>query len=560
MLLWESPDVTRFLRIRVVGLILLASCPAVFNAHADCSLTNLGVTPLNEMAFASYASNKGGLYPNGLNTRPPAHELAGIAIANAIQPLDTAGNINTNTGKIGLLSLGMSNTTLEWGMPGADNFTSQATNDPSLNPRVVIADGGIPGQDAPDWTNLVSSNWSMVVTSRLVFANLTTNQVQVVWLKQALQFAGTYGAFPAHAQKLREAEEQILRNAKTLFPNLKIAYLSSRTRAYTNADPSAPNPEPYAFESGFAVRWVVEDQIKGTNNLNYNPTNGPVVAPWLSWGPYLWADGMTPRGDGLIWQCGDVVVSDYMHPSSSGIQMVGTQLLAFFKTDPTATPWFLKPSGDGAPTCAPTANVTNGFRPLTVNFFAHVTNGTGGLRDGKWTFEDGEFATNANPVKVFKTPGLYHARFTVTDTNGNTAQGMVAVKVNAKLTDWLYSKFSAADLLKSEVSGPTANPDGDPFPNLLEFALGLEPTESDPPDTVTTTFANNVFTLTFPHYKYAGDAPLTLEVTSDFVTWTPLAVAQSEDDDPVELLTYQEPMTNSAPRFFRLRAQLLPTQ
>jgi hypothetical protein len=44
------------------------------------------------------------------------------------------------------------------------------------------------------------------------------------------------------------------------------------------------------------------------------------------------------------------------------------------------------------------------------------------------------------------------------------------------------------------------------------------------------------------------------------VTWTPLAVAQSEDDDPVELLTYQEPMTNSAPRFFRLRAQLLPTQ
>jgi PKD repeat protein len=541
------------------ALLLLVGLVGFQVARADCSLTNLGIAPLNEMAFATYASNQGGLYPNSLNTRPPAHEAAGIAIANAIQPLDSAGTVNTNTGKIGLLSLGMSNVTLEWGMPGANNFSNQATNDPSLNPRVAIADGGISGMDAPDWTNLASPNWSTVVASRLPAAGLTTNQVQVVWLKQALQNVTNYGSFPTHARTLQTMEAAILRNAKVWFPNLKIAYLSSRTRAYTDM-PTNSNPEPYAFESGFAVRWVVEDQIKKTNNLNFDPTNGPVVAPWISWGPYLWADGLVPRGDGFIWECTDTA-GDHMHPSTaSGVPKVATQLLAFFKTDPTATPWFLKKPGLGAPTCAPTASVTNGFRPLTVTFSAHATNGSASFHNGKWTFEDGEFATIANPVKVFKTPGLYHARFTATDTNGNTAQGMVAVKVNAKLTDWLTAKFSAADMLKSEVSGTTANPDGDAFPNLLEFALGLEPTETDPPDTVITTFTDNVFKLTFPHYKYAGDAPLTLEVTSDFVTWTPLAVTQSDDDDPVELLTYQEPMTNSAPRFFRLRAQLLPTQ
>jgi len=550
---------TTLFRIRAVVLILLGSLPVSFIARADCTLTNLGIAPLNEMAFGTYLSNKGGLYPNGANTRPAAHQAVGIAIATALEPLDANGVTETNTGKIGLLSLGMSNVTQEWATKGTNNFRGLATNDPSLNPRVAIADGGIGGQDAPDWTNLVSTNWEMVVTQRLVTAGLTTNQVQVVWLKQALQFAGSYGVFPTHARTLQAMEGQILRNAKALFPNLKIAYLSGRTRAYTNSS-VGPNPEPYAFESGFAVRWVIEDQLKGTNNLNYNPMAGPVVAPWLSWGPYLWADGLTPRGDGFIWQCADAE-PDFMHPSTNGgVPKVATQLLAFFKTDPTATPWFLKKPGAGAPTCSPTASVTNGFRPLMVNFLANATNGSAPLRDWKWTFEDGEFSTNANPVKVFRTPGLYHARFTVTDTNGNTAQGSVTVKVNAKWSDWLAAKFTATERLDLSISGTTATQDGDNFPNLLEYAMGLEPQEADLTSTVSTTVNNGNFSMTFPHYKYAADAPLTLEATSDFTTWEPVAITPSLDDDPVEHLTFQEPMTNSAPRFFRLRAELLPTQ
>lgn len=549
-------------RVRSIVPVFIGCLLFSHNLRADCSLTNLGVAPLNEMAFSTYASNQGGLYPNGINTRPPAHELAGLAIATSIQPLETNGVVNTNTGKIGLLSIGMSNVTQEWATkPGANHFTSQATNDPSLNPKVVIADGGISGQDAVNWTNLTSTNWSWVATNRLAAANLTTNQVQVIWMKQAIRMAGTNGPFPTHARLLQDMTEQIVRNAKVMFPNLKIMYLASRTRAYTNANPSAPNPEPYAFESGFSVRWVIEDQIKATNNLNYDSLTGPVVAPWLSWGPYLWADGLTPRGDGFTWQCTDTeYLVDFMHPSPAGVQKVATQLLAFFKTDPTATPWFLKAPGPGAPTCAPTASVTNGFRPLTVTFSAHATNGSAPLHDAKWTFEDGEFSTNANPVKVFKTPGLYHARLTVTDTNGNTAQGMVAVKVNAKLSDWLASKFSAEDLLKSEVSGPTANPDGDKFPNLLEFTMGLEPDHPEPAETVATTLTNGVFRITFPHYKFAGDAELSLEATSDFFSWTPAPTSVAQDDGSVEMLTFQEPATNSLPRFFRLKSVLLSSQ
>ena len=63
------------------------------------------------------------------------------------------------------------------------------------------------------------------------------------------------------------------------------------------------NPEPYAYESGFAVKWIVQAQIDQmvdhtihddrAGDLDYHDSK-----PWIGWGPYLWADGATPRSDG----------------------------------------------------------------------------------------------------------------------------------------------------------------------------------------------------------------------------------------------------------------------
>src|SRR5690349_1987469 len=95
--------------VGLLALVLVFSGPRLV---ADCSVTNLGVAPLNEMGFAKYANATGGLYPHGANTRPPVHEAAGVRIAtNEIVPLNAAGNTDTNSGKIVLLSLGVSNTT-----------------------------------------------------------------------------------------------------------------------------------------------------------------------------------------------------------------------------------------------------------------------------------------------------------------------------------------------------------------------------------------------------------------------------------------------------------------
>jgi PKD repeat protein len=546
---------------QLAALVAFVLALSVGRLVADCSVTNLGVAPLNEMGFATYPNSVGGLYPNGANTRPPAHESAGMQIAtNEIVPLNASGSTDTNNGKIVLLSLGVSNTTQEWA--SGDNLTHNITNafkyradqDPSKNPQLVIVDGAFGGQDAITWTNPNSANWAMVITQRLVAAGVTTNQVQALWLKQALVAPHNYGSFPRHAQALQGYLAIILRIAKAKYPNLKLAYLSCRTRSYdTNA--ADLNPEPFAFETAFADKWVVQDQINGLNNLNYNPSNGPVVAPWLSWGPYIWGDGLTPRSDGMVWLCSDLSQTDYTHPSSNGVFKVASQLLAFFKTDPTTTPWFLKKSTAGGPACAPSGSTTNGPMPLTVNFTANAVPGTAPLRAAQWTFEDGEFATNANPVKTFRSPGTYRARLTVTDTNGNTAQGLVTINVNSTFDAWRAGKFTPAELGNTNISGASANPDGDASPNLLEYAMGLDPKTADPASTLSATLSNSLFTLSFPHYKPATDAPIALEVSPDLVNWSSVTITPSLDLGLTETLTHQE--SASAPaRFFRLKCSL----
>jgi hypothetical protein len=124
----------------------------------------------------------------------------------------------------------------------------------------------------------------------------------------------------------------ILISFKRKFPTLRIAYLSSRIWA-GNATGSL-NPEPYAYESAFPIRWLIKRQLKD------DPELGLDQAPLLLWGPYLWAEGEKGRrSDDLVWRPQDFV-RDGVHPSNSGRQKVAELLLKFCSTNPLAKPWF----------------------------------------------------------------------------------------------------------------------------------------------------------------------------------------------------------------------------
>ena len=120
----------------------------------------------------------------------------------------------------------------------------------------------------------------------------------------------------------------------------RIVYLGSRI--YGGWAVNDLNPEPYAYEGAFACRWLIQDQIKGNPDLNYDSSRGAVQSPLLLWGPYFWADGLTPRkSDGLVWEKEDLG-NDGTHPSGSGCRKVAGMLLKFFETDSNARTWFVK--------------------------------------------------------------------------------------------------------------------------------------------------------------------------------------------------------------------------
>ena len=177
-----------------------------------------------------------------------------------------------------------------------------------------------------------------MLDQRLEKAGVAHQQVQAAWVKQALAQPAGLGDFPKHAEALKRHMVGLLNKLREKFPNLRIAYLSSRI--YAGYATTALNPEPYAYESAFAVRWLIADQMKGEPALNFDPEKGTVKSPLLLWGPYLWADGKKGRKtDDLVWQPEDLG-PDGTHPSESGRHKVAELLLGFMKTDPTAKLWF----------------------------------------------------------------------------------------------------------------------------------------------------------------------------------------------------------------------------
>lgn len=285
---------------------------------ANCAATTVGVIPLTGTGTSPHEGVPLGLYPGGTNVIPPLHLAAGIALAAAVVPRNAAG-VPKNNGKIGLLSIGMSNTRHEF-----------AVLPPASNPKVRYANGAQLGVPAEDWADPNHECWQRL-TIALTNAGLSDAQVQVVWMKNCTQ--EPTGGWPEATDILQANLRATVLLLAARFPNLKIVYLSSRV--YGGYCDGPGNPEPYAYDGGFAVRGLIGEQLDGQL-----PSE-----PWLAWGPYLWADGLTPReGDGLIWECANFL-DDGLHPSASGKAKVAGLLYDFLSSDPTALPWFV---GTGA--------------------------------------------------------------------------------------------------------------------------------------------------------------------------------------------------------------------
>jgi hypothetical protein len=124
-------------------------------------------------------------------------------------------------------------------------------------------------------------------------------------------------------------------------------------------------------------------------------------------------------------------------------------------------------------------------------------------------------------------------------------------------TQWQKANFTAEELADKAISGPTATPAQDGVPNLLKFALGLDPNQSARNLLPSPQLVNGNFQVSFTQSLATLDANVVIEVSSDLSSWTPATGAQLDVQgmDDYQLVTFS--VAASGKLFIRLRASLV---
>ena len=90
----------------------------------------------------------------------------------------------------------------------------------------------------------------------------------------------------------------------------------------------------------------------------------------------------------------------------------------------------------------------------------------------------------------------------------------------ATLTAWKEDNFSPGDLADPAISGTLADPDGDGFANLFEYALGMKPKVTDQPQLLESQVVEGNLTLIYLRSKAPADITCTVEVSGDLKIWS----------------------------------------
>ncbi len=162
-----------------------------------------------------------------------------------------------------MCTIGMSNTEQE-----SRSFFKLLTVTEGVDPRVLAINCAEGSQTASKIKDPNFAYWKLV-SARILDAGATPQQVQIVWMKEA-----------NYARHLEADESAVLNVLHDKFSNLKIAYLSNRIYGGNAGGPL--NPEPYAYSSGFSVKWLIASQIAEKPELNYDPAKGAVRGPWIA--------------------------------------------------------------------------------------------------------------------------------------------------------------------------------------------------------------------------------------------------------------------------------------
>lgn len=145
-----------------------------------------------------------------------------------------------------------------------------------------------------------------------------------------------------------------------------------------------------------------------------------------------------------------------------------------------------------------------------------------------------------------------------------SAENFLSIVRGVSQTDWRAVSFTTSEQANTAISGPLADPDGDGVPNVLEYALALDPMTASAAGQPKVTRNNGVLNLTYVRRMDVSDLNYTVEVSSDLITWqsgssytrevSATALDRIREQVVVADLT---PLSTVTTRFIRLRVQVV---
>ncbi|MEX0891509.1 MAG: hypothetical protein WEB88_05005 [Gemmatimonadota bacterium] len=311
--------------------------------------TNL--IPLTDLGADRYLEQfQGGLFLGGANSVPSDHAARGTELASAIRPLDVSGQAAAN-GRIGVLVVGDALAAqvacnITPGTPCGEGtlLARVAADDDVDHAHVRFVNGARNTSTFQAWTSATGPYYGFLQNTLLPDHGLSAAQIQAAWVHLATTHpVSTLPATDADARLMLAWLPEVLRALKDVFPNLRVAWLTSRV--FGGYGTLSARGEPSAYETGFAVKWTIEAQLRQRREgAVVIPEAGDLApdqaAPWITWGPYWWADGTRPRNDGLIWRR-EHFEQDGVNPSAEGEARMGLLLFEHLKSSPWARCWLL---------------------------------------------------------------------------------------------------------------------------------------------------------------------------------------------------------------------------
>ena len=219
---------------------------------------------------------------------PQAHRQAGERIAATIRPLDIAGAVDEQNGRILALVLGHSNCSMYFG--ALQRQLAQQRD--KLHPRFELINAAVGGQQLPEIVALRGGVWDHAQSLLDRRPGYSRQQVQVLFLHTTYHGASNGRRlpprpFPEVMQNMQRDLDKVLAYCVERFPNLKIAYLTcDGFRHFTGF-------EPHVYQEAFALKWLIESQLRGEASTRFE---GPEHRlPWLDLGPVHLGQHLGPK-------------------------------------------------------------------------------------------------------------------------------------------------------------------------------------------------------------------------------------------------------------------------